>query len=72
MGMLAPKTPKTSQATIDAERRAKEAEDKAAKDAAQLELDKEYKTKKQRGKASTILTQPQQDTIATGRTLLGG
>jgi hypothetical protein len=73
MGMFAPKTPKISQSVLDAERKAKEAEEKAAKDAAQLELDKEYKAKKQRGKASTIITGDQKSSgTGTGRTLLGG
>jgi len=64
-------TPKTPQYVIDAERKAKEAEALAAKEAAQVELDKEFKSKKQRGKASTILTGAQ-ETTGTGRTLLGG
>lgn len=69
MGGIMGGKPKTSQATIDAERRAKEAEAKAAADAAQAKADEEYRMKKQRGKVSTILTAPD---ATSGRTLLGG
>lgn len=67
MGKLSPKKPGTSQALIDAERRAKEAEDKAKADELQAKMDEEYRRKKQRGKASTILSDDDKN-----RSLLGG
>lgn len=69
MGKLSPKKPGTSQAVLEAERRAKEAEAKTKAEELQAKMDEEYRTKKQRGKASTILTG---DDAGTGRTLLGG
>lgn len=62
--------PKTPQSVLDAERRAKDAEAKAAADASQQAADEEYRRRKQRGKASTILTGDSGSTA--GRTLLGG
>lgn len=70
MGGLMGGSPKTPQSVIDAEKRAKDAEAKAAADEAQSKADAEIRRQKQRGKASTILTQP--DTSSTGRSLLGG
>lgn len=61
----------TPQYVIDAERRAKEDEAKAAADAAQAEVDKDYRKRNQRGKAGTILNKTDAE-AATGRTLLGG
>lgn len=69
MGKFSPKKPKTSQAVLDAERRANEAEAKAKADELQAKMDEEYRSKKQRGKASTILTGGDS---GTGRSLLGG
>ncbi len=63
----------TPQYVLDAEKRAKEAEAKTAADALQKKMDEEYKMKKQRGKASTILTGGgETGTTDTTRTLLGG
>lgn len=47
--------PKTPQSVIDAERRAKEAEEKALRDEEQGKVDAKYRLEKQRGKASTVL-----------------
>jgi hypothetical protein len=63
--------PKTSQATKDAERRAREAEEKAAKDAKQSEMDEEYRRTKQRGKRATILSS-EGNASSNTKTLLGG
>jgi len=66
---------KTPQSVLDAERRANEAEAKAKAAEAQAAMDAEYKLKKQRGKASTILTGGTAaggDTTGATRTLLGG
>lgn len=60
--------PKVSAAAQDAERRAREAEAKAALEDQQRKDDEEYRRIKQRGKVSTILTTP----VESGRTTLGG
>lgn len=68
MGGIMGSKPKPSAAAQDAERRAREAEAKAALEEQQRKDDEEYRRIKQRGKVSTILTTP----VESGRTMLGG
>lgn len=69
MGKLAKKPKVDNSARIAAEQKAAEAEAKAKADELQAKMDEEYRSKKQRGKASTILTGGDS---GTGRSLLGG
>ena len=64
--------PKTPQSVVDAERRAKEAEAKAAAADAQSIVDTDYRKRTQRGKVSTILTKPTAEAGTQTRSLLGG
>lgn len=59
---------KTPQSVIDAEKKAKQEEAKAKIAELQAQADEEYRRKKQRGKAATILTSQDQ---TAGRSLLG-
>lgn len=70
MGGITGGKPKTPQSVVDAEKRAKDAEAKAAADALAAKNDAEYRRTKQRGKVSTILTAP--SVAGVGRSLLGG
>jgi len=69
--ILGIKKPKTPQYVLDAERRAREAEETAAKDAKQSEMDEEYRRTKQRGKRATILSS-EGNASSNTKTLLGG
>lgn len=67
MGKLFKKPKVDNSARIAAEQKAAEAEAKAKADELQAKMDEEYRRKKQRGKASTILSDDDKN-----RSLLGG